>query len=182
MGRRLLLLALLIAGNVFILGHRSDLQAWAAGSHDGVRALEGSAAPALPAGTHTLDGSTLDLGALRGRVVLLHFWTFGCSNCRHMLPRYGSWLDSLGPRGLTVVGVHTPETDDERDVAALRRFVHDEHIRWPVVVDAEEQIWRRYAVAAWPTLVVIDRAGVVRATFVGDDKSAAIEAYLRGLL
>ena len=147
-----------------------------------MRTREGGAAPELPADTHALDGALVSLRALRGRVVLLHFWTFGCSNCRHMLPRYGAWLDRFAARGLAVVGVHTPEMDYERDLAALRRFVAAEHIRWPVVVDPDEAIWRRFAVSAWPTIVVLDRAGVVRATFVGDDKSAAIEDTLAELL
>ena len=114
--------------------------------------------------------------------MLVHFWTFGCSNCRHMLPRYGEWLDRFGARGLRVVGVHTPEMDYERNPAALARFVHDEKIRWPVVVDPDEAIWSRFHVAAWPTIVLVDRQGVVRATFVGDDESAAIEAALVKLL
>jgi thiol-disulfide isomerase/thioredoxin len=175
---RLVVLSALFALALVALAHRSSLQAWASGSHDGVRTLEGQSAPELPRDTHALDGAPLGLRALRGRVVLLHFWTFGCSNCRHMLPRYGAWLDRFGARGLSVVGVHTPEMDYERDTAALGRFVRDERIRWPVVVDADEAIWSRYRVAAWPTVVVIDRAGVVRATFVGDDQSSAIEEAL----
>ena len=179
---RLVVLCALFALALLALGHRSQVQAWASGSSDGVRALEGALAPELPRDTHALDGSPLTMAALRGRVVLVHFWTFGCSNCRHMLPRYGDWLDRFGGRGLSVVGVHTPEMDFERDTAALGRFVRDEKIRWPVVVDPDEALWSRYRVAAWPTIVLVDRAGVVRATFVGDDRSPAIEATLVKLL
>lgn len=159
------------------LDHRSQLQAWASGARDGVRALEGAPAPELPRGTRALDGRQLDLASLRGRPVLLHFWTFGCSNCKHMLPRYAGWHQ----RGIAVVGVHTPELDYERDTAALARFVRDERIRWPVIVDADEAIWRRYRVGAWPTIVLIDCGGVVRATFVGDDSAGAIEAALAAM-
>ncbi len=164
------------------LVHRTTLQAWADGARDGVRGLEGAPGPALPTGTHTLDGAPLSLDALRGRVVLLHFWTFGCSNCKHMLPRYADWQERLGGRGLSVVGVHTPETDAEQDRAALGRFVQKEKIRWPVLVDADQAIWGRYRVQAWPTIVLIDRRGVVRASFVGDDRAPAIEAALTPLL
>ena len=179
---RLIFLSTLLVAALVALGHRSSLQAWASGSATGVRSLEGAPAPELPAQTRALDGTPASLRALRGQVVLVHFWTFGCSNCRHMLPRYGEWLDRFGARGLRVVGVHTPEMDYERDTAALARFVRDEKIRWPVVVDGEQAIWNRYRVAAWPTIVLVDRAGVVRATFVGDDRSSEIEDRIREII
>jgi thiol-disulfide isomerase/thioredoxin len=175
-------LLFLLAVSFVALLHRSQLQAWASGSQDGVRTLEGAPAPELPSETRALDGTPASLRALRGQVVLVHFWTFGCSNCRHMLPRYSEWLDRFGARGLRVVGVHTPEMEHERDQTALARFVREQHIRWPVVVDGDEAIWRRFRVAAWPTIVLVDRAGVVRATFVGDDRATDIEARLRALL
>jgi thiol-disulfide isomerase/thioredoxin len=179
---RFLYLLAPLALAVLALAHRSTLQAWASGAAQGVRALEGAAAPPLPGDSHTLDGAPLSLAALRGRVVLLHFWTFGCSNCKHMLPRYDDWQERLGGRGLSVVGVHTPELDFERDQPALRHFVERQHIRWPVLFDADNAVWDRYRVAAWPTIVLIDRRGVVRASFVGDDSAGAIEAALQPLL
>ena len=179
---RLVVLSTLLCLSLFALSRRSMLQAWASGAGSGVGKLGGTPAPALPSDTHTLDGAPLALDALRGRVVLLHFWTFGCSNCGHMLPRYSEWDARLRGRGLSVVGVHTPELDFERDTTALRRFVKEQHIQWPVVVDPDEAIWSRYHVAAWPTVVLIDRRGVVRQTFVGDDTAPAIEAALTPLL
>jgi thiol-disulfide isomerase/thioredoxin len=179
---RLLSLSVLLVLSLVALSRRSTLQAWASGAGDGARALEGTSAPPLPPDSHALDGKALDLSALRGRVVLLHFWTFGCSNCKHMLPRYSEWDTRLRAQGLSVVGVHTPELDFERDTAALRRFVAAEHIEWPVVVDADEAIWTRYRVQAWPTVVLIDRQGVVRRTFVGDDTAPQIETALHALL
>jgi thiol-disulfide isomerase/thioredoxin len=179
---RLIVLVSILVVALVALGHRSRVQAWAYGSHDGVRSLEGAPAPEFPTQTRALDGAPVTMRALRGDVVLVHFWTFGCSNCRHMLPRYGAWLDRFGARGLVVVGVHTPELDYERSTAALARFVRDEKIRWPVVDDADEAIWGRFRVAAWPTIVLVGRDGVVRATFVGDDEAPAIEAALVRLL
>ncbi len=179
---RLIVLVSILVVALVALGHRSRVQAWASGSHDGVRALEGAPAPEFPTETRALDGTPMTLRGLRGNVVLVHFWTFGCSNCRHMLPRYGEWLDHFGARGLRVVGVHTPELDYERNPTALARFVRDEKIRWPVVVDPDEALWGRVSVSAWPTIVLVDKEGVVRATFVGDDESPAIEAALVRLL
>ena len=183
MGRtRLYVLLALFALSFVALSKRTALQVWASGASDGVRTLGGTAAPELPSDTHTLAGAPLTLASLRGRVVLLHFWTFGCSNCGHMLPRYNAWDRQLRERGLTIVGVHTPELDFERDQTALKQFVATQQLTWPIVVDADEAIWTRYHVAAWPTVVLIDRQGVVRRTFVGDDTAPAIEAALTTLL
>src|SRR4051812_22897875 len=99
-----------------------------------------------------------------------------------MIPRYGEWKSAYEKRGLTVVGSHTPELDFERDVAKLRDFVHKNGITWPVLIDPDYSLWGRYQVEAWPTIVLIDRAGVVRASFVGDNQSAEIEEALRKLL
>jgi hypothetical protein len=99
-----------------------------------------------------------------------------------MIPRYGEWERRYRSRGLSVVGVHTPETDAEQDTARLARFVQSHGIDWPVVIDADEAVWQRYRVDAWPTIILIDRAGTIRATFVGDDQSAAIEKALGRLL
>jgi hypothetical protein len=94
-----------------------------------------------------------------------------------MIPRYGEWS-----KRVAVVGVHTPETEGERDVARLRRFAADNRIAWPIVLDPEYAAWKAFGVEAWPTIVLIDRAGVVRASFVGDDSAPAIERALADLL
>ncbi len=99
-----------------------------------------------------------------------------------MIPRYGEWEQRFGPPGLSVVGVHTPETESEHDLRRLEQFVKDNKIRWRVVLDPDYAVWNRYQVEAWPTIVLIDRHGVIRATFVGDDRSAAIELALGELL
>jgi hypothetical protein len=96
-----------------------------------------------------------------------------------MLPRYAEWHAKY--KNLAVIGVHTPEMDYERDVDRLRGFVRERSIAWPVVVDANEAIWDRYGVEAWPTIVLIDRAGTVRAAFIGDDRASEIESALKAL-
>src|SRR5262245_7563246 len=99
-----------------------------------------------------------------------------------MIPRYGDWDQKLRSRGLRVVGVHTPELNFERDVRRLAEFVQRNGITWPVVIDSDYAAWQRFQVEAWPTIVLIDRAGVVRASFIGDDQSTAIETALKRLL
>lgn len=99
-----------------------------------------------------------------------------------MIPRYGEWNQRLGPRGLTVLGVHAPETSFERDRGHLAAYVAEHHISWPVLVDGDFALWSRYRVQAWPTIVLIDKKGLVRAVHVGDDSGPAIEADLKRLL
>ena len=99
-----------------------------------------------------------------------------------MIPRYGEWDQKWRDKGLTVIGVHTPEMDYERDEARLRECVKKNGIAWRVAIDPDYAAWRRLGVEAWPTIVLIDRQGVVRASFVGDDKSDEIDAALRKLL
>jgi peroxiredoxin len=99
-----------------------------------------------------------------------------------MLPRYGEWHERLTTRGLAVVGVHTPELEHERDPNRLREFVRKNRIDWAVLIDPEYAVWNRYGIEAWPTIVLIDRKGVIRSVFVGDSQSRAIEAALAELL
>ena len=99
-----------------------------------------------------------------------------------MLPRYAEWTQKLGPRGLTVIGVHTPEMEYERDPQKLAAFVRDNRIQWRVVVDPYDEAWNRYHIGAWPTVVLIDRKGIIRDTFVGDASAPAIAAALEKLL
>jgi thiol-disulfide isomerase/thioredoxin len=179
---RLVVLLALLGAALVALSQRSAIQAWAYGVGEGVAKKVGKPAPEIPASVRTLDGRPATLAALRGKVVLLHFWTFGCSNCQRMVPSYARWEKTYRGRGLAILGVHTPELDWERSVPRLERYVRDEHIRWPTLVDLDNEVWDLFRVDAWPTAVVIDKAGVVRGTFVGDDESAAIEAAFTKLL
>jgi len=99
-----------------------------------------------------------------------------------MLPRYGDWERDYRGRGLVVIGVHTPETEREADRRNVATFVERNQLRWRVLLDPAMEAWRRYGIEAWPTILVIDRAGIVRASYVGDDRASAIEADLRRLL
>jgi thiol-disulfide isomerase/thioredoxin len=140
--------------------------------------LMGHAAPELTA--PSLDGTRVRFADWRGRPVLLHFWTFGCINCKRMIPRYGEWQTRF--EKLVVAGVHTPELDWERDTERLRAFVRDKKITWPVLLDPDYSVWERYRVTAWPTIVLIDKSGIVRGVFVGDNQSDAIQRALERLL
>lgn len=93
---------------------------------------ESATAPELAAG-EWINSTPLKLNDLRGRVVLIEFWTFGCYNCRNTLPFVESWHDRYQDKGLTVIGVHSPEFDEERKAEDLRREVTSLGIRYAVV-------------------------------------------------
>ena len=177
---RLAVLLSVLAGSLVLLANRSRVQAWVSRSDPSVQA--GKLAPELPGDARSLEGAPVRLAALRGQVVLLHFWTFACGNCEHMLPSYSAWDTRYRDRGLRVVGVHTPELEHERDLGRLRAFVQAHKLAWTVVPDGDYAVWDRFGVRAWPTIFVIDRRGAVAGTFVGDDHAREIEAVLQRLL
>jgi DNA-binding beta-propeller fold protein YncE len=120
----------------------------------------------------------LTLRALRGKLVLLDFWTFCCINCLHELPR----LEVLGAahaEHLVVIGVHSPKFPHERDLEAVRHAVWRHGVTHPVVNDAEQAIWRHYAVRAWPTLVLIDPSGYIVGMGSGEGNEAAFDRLIR---
>jgi thiol-disulfide isomerase/thioredoxin len=179
--RTKILLALLVLALV-ALRHRGAIQARLYGYGAAARAAIGRPAAELPASVEVLDGPPITLAALRGQVVLLHFWAFACANCERTIPSYVDWQRRFADRGLRIVGVHTPELDEERSIPRLRAFVHDHGITWPTLIDEDERIWDLFHVDAWPTAVLLDRAGVVRGVFVGDDRASEIEAAFTDLL
>ncbi len=100
------------------------------------------------------DPTTLE--NLRGRVVLVDFWTFGCYNCRNTLPTLKQFDSAYRDKGLTIVGVHTPESDYEKQFANIQDAVKRLGIKYPVVTDANGDTWRAFNIEAWPTVVILD--------------------------
>jgi thiol-disulfide isomerase/thioredoxin/sugar lactone lactonase YvrE len=118
-------------------------------------------APELEGGRGWLNtDAPVSLAALRGKVVLLDFWTYGCVNCMHVIPDLKR-LEEKYARQLVVIGVHSAKFDNEKETENIRRIVLRYGIEHPVVNDADFRIWQSYAVRAWPTLVLIDPAGYV---------------------
>ncbi len=139
-------------------------------------------APALVADTPWINSEPLTLEALRGRVVLVDFWTFSCYNCRNTLPTLKRFDASYRERGLTIVGVQTPEFDSEKQVETVRQQVRTLGIKYPVVMDNDFVTWRAYGVAAWPTVVILDKQGRVRYTHVGEGQYEMQEKVIKTLL
>ena len=129
-----------------------------------------------------INSEPLTLKSLRGRVVLIEFWTFACYNCRNTLPALKKWDAQYRDSGLTIIGVHTPELDFERDIDKLRREVAVLGIKYPVVTDQDYSTWKAYRVEAWPTLFLLDKKGRVRWTHVGEGYYDETEAVIKKLL
>ena len=145
------------------------------------RSDSSEAAPEFAAGTW-INSDPLTLKGLRGRVVLVEFWTFGCFNCRNTLPAVKRWDARYRDKGLTVVGVHSPETRGERNLDSVRRQVASLAIKYPVVTDNEFESWRAYGVDAWPTIFVLDKAGRIRWMHVGEGAYDQTEQVIQKLL
>jgi thiol-disulfide isomerase/thioredoxin len=109
----------------------------------------------------------LTLAGLRGKIVLLDFWTSGCINCLHIQPELKR-LEAKYADVLVVIGVHSPKFAHEKDVEQLRRTLDRLRITHPVAQDSDFRIWREYTVRAWPTLVLIDPAGYIVAAVSGE--------------
>ena len=139
------------------------------------------AAPEISSGLW-INSEPLTLKSLHGRVVLIEFWTFACYNCRNVLPSLRKWDAQYRDRGLTIIGVHTPELDFERDIDQLRREVAKLGIKYPVVTDQDYSTWKAYGVEAWPTLFVLDKQGRVRWTHVGEGYYDETEQVIKKLL
>ncbi len=129
-----------------------------------------------------INSEPLTVKGLRGRVVLIEFWTFGCYNCRNTLPAVKRWHDRYSEKGLTIVGVHSPEFDSEKKIENVRQQVASLGIRFPVVTDNDYETWRAYKVEAWPTIFVLDKSGRIRWTHVGEGRYDETEQVIQKLL
>lgn len=129
-----------------------------------------------------LNSAPLTPQSLRGKVVLVDFWTYSCINCIRTLPYVRAWADKYREQGLTVVGVHTPEFKFEQDLtnvsAALERF----RIAFPVAVDSNQRIWEAWGNNAWPAYYLVDATGKVRYRQLGEGGYDKLERQIQALL
>src|SRR6266513_394895 len=119
----------------------------------------------------------LTLSALKGKVVLLDFWTYGCINCMHIIPDLKR-LERKYPNELVVIGVHSAKFANEKETENIRRIVLRYEIEHPVVNDADFAIWNAYAVNAWPTRYLIDPAGYVLGRLSGEGGYEALDKLI----
>ncbi|XVU21652.1 cytochrome c biogenesis protein/redoxin [Actinoplanes sp. CA-054009] len=138
-------------------------------------------APALTGITNWV-GDPVTLAQLRGKVVLVDFWTFDCINCRHVIPHIEDWYAKYHGQGLEVIGVHTPEYSFEHELTGVQKAVSKYGIKYPVAVDNDYKTWQAYGVQAWPSLFLVDAMGQVRHIAVGEGGYDETESLIRELL
>lgn len=107
-------------------------------------------------------GTRLTLASRKGKVTIVHFWTYDCINCRRNLPIYERWQKRYAAKGVLVIGIHTPETDGESKPANVARKVKELGITYPVLVDSRRYNWNRWRQHAWPTVYLVDKQGRAR--------------------
>jgi thiol-disulfide isomerase/thioredoxin/DNA-binding beta-propeller fold protein YncE len=135
-------------------------------------------APELTGGRGWLNtDKPLSLAALKGKVVLLDFWTYGCINCMHIIPDLKR-LEKKYPNELVVIGVHSAKFENEKDTENIRRIILRYEIEHPIVNDADFNIWRAYAVNAWPTRYLIDPGGYVIGRLSGEGGYEALDKLI----
>ncbi|HEX8651923.1 MAG TPA: thioredoxin-like domain-containing protein [Pyrinomonadaceae bacterium] len=138
-------------------------------------------APELAEGTW-INSEPLTVEGLRGRVILLDFWTFGCYNCRNTLPALKRFHERYNSQGLTIIGVHSPEFEGEKSIDNVRREVRSLGILYPVLTDNDYLSWNAYGIQAWPTVVILDKQGRIRWTHIGEGLYDEQEQVIRRLL
>lgn len=145
------------------------------------RALDAGPAPDIVAETW-INSPPQTLANLRGKVVLVEFWTFGCYNCWNVEPYVKAWHEKYADQGLVVVGVHTPEFPHERDAKNVEAYCRKKGISYPIALDNDFSVWNRFANRAWPAMYLIDKRGNLRHVKVGEGGYAETEGRIRALL
>jgi cytochrome c biogenesis protein CcdA/thiol-disulfide isomerase/thioredoxin len=139
-------------------------------------------APELTGNDRWFNGPPLTLASLRGRVVLIDFWTYTCINCIRTLPHLVAWDRAYRAAGLTIVGVHSPEFAFERDAGNVQRAIAQNGILYPVAQDNELATWNAWSNRYWPAEYLIDAQGHVRRAHFGEGGYEESEAAIRALL
>jgi cytochrome c biogenesis protein CcdA/thiol-disulfide isomerase/thioredoxin len=142
----------------------------------------GPALPEFSGATTWINSPPLTPASLRGKVVLVDFWTYSCINCLRTLPYIKAWYGKYKDRGLVVIGVHTPEFPFEKDESNVRKTVHDLGISYPVAMDNNYAIWRRFDNEYWPAHYFIDATGRIRYHHYREGGYEESEKWIRSLL
>jgi cytochrome c biogenesis protein CcdA/thiol-disulfide isomerase/thioredoxin len=138
--------------------------------------------PNLSGATAWINSAPLTPASLRGKVVLVDFWTYSCINCLRTLPYIKAWNEKYKNSGLVILGVHTPEFPFEKDESNVRKAVHDLGITYPVAMDNDYLIWRNFNNQYWPADYLVDATGRIRFHHFGEGDYEQSEQQIRTLL
>ena len=139
-------------------------------------------APELVGTQEWLNSQPLKIEDLRGKIVLIDFWTYTCVNCIRTLPYLKVWHSKYADDGLVIIGVHTPEFQFEYEIENVRQAVADYSVGWPVVQDNDYATWDAFNNRYWPAKYLIDQHGVIRYQHYGEGAYAETEVMIRALL
>ncbi|NUT68098.1 cytochrome c biogenesis protein DipZ [Pseudomonas corrugata] len=140
------------------------------------------AMPSLDGAVQWLNSPPLNSESLKGKVVLVDFWTYDCINCQHTLPHVNEWAKKYEKDGLVVIGVHTPEYGYEKIIDNVRQQVRKLDINYPVAIDNQYAIWRAFNNQYWPAHYFIDAKGQVRYSHFGEGRYGEQEQVIQQLL
>ena len=139
-------------------------------------------APELVGITGWINTEPFTMEDLRGKVVLVDFWTYTCVNCIRTFPFLRDWHEKYADLGLVIVGVHAPEFEFEKVYENVEQASVEHDLGWPIAQDNDFRTWRAYSNRAWPTKYLVDRNGLVRYAHVGEGAYGETEAKIRELL
>lgn len=139
-------------------------------------------APALTGTQAWINSEPLTLEELKGKVVIIDFWTYSCINCIRTFPYLNAWHKTYKDQGLVIIGVHTPEFSFEKELSNVEKAVKDFDIQYPVVQDNNYKTWIAYANRFWPAKYIIDKEGYIRYTHFGEGEYEETEKVIRALL
>jgi len=140
-------------------------------------------APEIPGLTHWINSEKINsMKELRGKVILVDFWTYSCFNCINTFPHVQSWHEKYAKDGLVVLGIHAPEFLFERSLNNVKQAVKKHGLTFPIALDNGFKLWRAYGNRYWPAFYLIDKNGVVRYTHFGEGRYKETEAAIVSLL
>ncbi|TAV49152.1 cytochrome c biogenesis protein DipZ [Rhizobium leguminosarum] len=139
-------------------------------------------APSLDGAVEWLNSEPLTTEQLRGKVVLVDFWTYSCINCIRTIPYVRAWAEKYADQGLVVIGVHAPEFAFEKKIDNVKRAIGDFQIGYPVAIDNDYSIWRAFENSYWPAAYLIDAKGQIRYHHFGEGNYSRTEKAIQDLL
>jgi thiol-disulfide isomerase/thioredoxin len=138
--------------------------------------------PPLDGATGWLNSPPLTAAGLRGKVVLIDFWTYTCINWLRSLPYVRAWAEKYKDQGVVVIGVHTPEFSVEHDIASVARAAKEMKVEYPIAIDNDYAIWRAFQNQYWPALYIVDAQGQIRYHRFGEGDYEQSERVIQQLL
>lgn len=142
----------------------------------------GVRAPEFPSGLNWLNSNALSLEKLKGKVILVDFWTYSCINCQRTLPYLNQWHEKYQDKGLVIIGVHSPEFEFEKKEENVKEAIEKYKVNWPVVLDSKMDIWGSYGNNYWPAKFLINHEGKIIFTHFGEGNYVETELKIQDAL